>query len=233
MDEHQSIHSFIHWLVGWLIGRGWANICEGFVPGFSWQTWLRTILVLIGTQVAWPIGPSAIFTQFSDWVWVKIKDLGDHRFKFIFSINHPITGVLNFDSYPHNKFNPNVRSSLFPKIGFDLLLYRLFRFNYAAGALDNCCGCKSWPDGCVNMWCFFQHGRQVTVQPCSKWPPCAKPFLVTSSEAAGNRCQDLAVHLLSLLDRSISSWSIISSMFIFHSFWDHDPIWFFLRALKQ
>ena len=34
------------------------------------------------------------------WVWVKIKDLGDHRFNFIFSINHPITGVLNFDSYP-------------------------------------------------------------------------------------------------------------------------------------
>ena len=37
----------------------------------------------------------------SKWVWVKIKDLGDHRFNFIFNINHPITGVLNFDSYPN------------------------------------------------------------------------------------------------------------------------------------
>ena len=37
-------------------------------------------------------------------VWVKIKDLGDQRFKFIFSISHPITGVLNFVPIPISLF---------------------------------------------------------------------------------------------------------------------------------
>ena len=30
-------------------------------------------------------------------LWVKIGDLGDHRFKSIFSIHHPIIEVPNFD----------------------------------------------------------------------------------------------------------------------------------------
>jgi hypothetical protein len=37
----------------------------------------------------------------SKWVWIKIEDLGDHIFKFIFSITDPIIGLAKFLSIPN------------------------------------------------------------------------------------------------------------------------------------
>ena len=53
----------------------------------------------IGFFFAW-------YARLTMWVWVKIKDLGDHRFKHVYvyvymvSIDRPIIGVPNFDPYP-------------------------------------------------------------------------------------------------------------------------------------
>jgi hypothetical membrane protein len=44
--------------------------------------------------------------QSAIWVWIKIKELGDYKFKSIFSINHPIIGVFNFDLYPYFPASP-------------------------------------------------------------------------------------------------------------------------------
>ena len=38
------------------------------------------------------------------WVWLKIRGLGDHKYEYMFSINHLIIGVPNFDPYPYDLF---------------------------------------------------------------------------------------------------------------------------------
>ena len=44
---------------------------------------------------------SQIPSKFPIWMWVKMEDLGDHKCEcLVYSINHPIIGVPNFDPYP-------------------------------------------------------------------------------------------------------------------------------------
>ena len=39
--------------------------------------------------------------EYNIWLWVKIKELGYHRYRSRFSIKHPCIGVPNFDPSPY------------------------------------------------------------------------------------------------------------------------------------